>query len=58
MSRGFGIRIQGVEKAPYPGIGSAFPFFDSAFLTLQVLSELEQLDEEARFENGVLSSFY
>jgi hypothetical protein len=25
---------------------------------LQVLSELEQLDEEARFENGVLSSFY
>ncbi len=59
---GPGIWIQGVKKAPYPWESDPqncfFLFIDSAFLTFQVLSELEQLDEEARFENGVLSSFY
>ncbi len=62
MGWGSGIWIQGVKKAPYPGESDPqhcfFRFIDSAFLTFQVLSELEQLDEEARFENGVLSSFY
>jgi hypothetical protein len=62
MGRGSGIWIEGVKKAQYPGESDPqhlfFRFGDSAFSTLQVLSELEQLDEEARFENGVLSSFY